>query len=312
MDKNIQKGLLPNGLRDSLSPEAFQEREIVSSMMKVFDEYGYDSVRPPLLEFEESLLKGPGGALGDQMFRLMDPISHKMMAIRADITPQISRIASTRLKGSARPLRLSYSGPVLTVSGSELRPDREITQVGIELIGSKSLKADAEIITVTAAALKLVGLEEISFDLSLPQLVPQICESLKFEPAIISDIREILNRKDEGSINSLEYLDNESKKMLTGLLRASGYAEIAIQEIGKLSLPPEVNSIILELEKLIENIRNISPDLNLTLDPVEFRGAKYHTGVSFTIFFEKFSLRIGTWGPLSTIWRNCNWFNFIC
>jgi ATP phosphoribosyltransferase regulatory subunit len=48
-------------------------------------------------------------------FPLMDPVSQRMMGLRPDITPQVPRIAASRLKNSPRPLRLSYAGQVVRV-----------------------------------------------------------------------------------------------------------------------------------------------------------------------------------------------------
>ena len=82
--------------------------------------FGYQRVKPPLLEFEDSLLAGSGAAVAEQTFRLMDPDSQRMMGLRADTTPQVARIATTRLAGAPRPLRLSYAGQCLRVRGSQL------------------------------------------------------------------------------------------------------------------------------------------------------------------------------------------------
>ena len=60
------------------------------------------AVEPPLLEFEDTLLAGSGVAVADQTFRLMDPDSQRMMGLRADTTPQVARIATTRLGGAPR------------------------------------------------------------------------------------------------------------------------------------------------------------------------------------------------------------------
>ena len=95
------------------------------------------------MEFEEGLLSGTGVALAPQTFRLMDPISQRMMGIRADITPQIARVALSRLRTWPRPLRLSYAGEVLRVRGSQLLPGRQLYQVGAEIIGSEMPSADA-------------------------------------------------------------------------------------------------------------------------------------------------------------------------
>ena len=136
MDNSYNKGLLPTGLQDGLAPAAAHEARVIEGLLSGFAAYGYERVKPPLIEFEEGLLAGPGAALAPQLFRLMDPVSQRMMAIRADMTPQIGRIASTRLTGLARPLRLCYAGQVLRVKGNQLRPERQFAQAGAELIGA--------------------------------------------------------------------------------------------------------------------------------------------------------------------------------
>ena len=65
----------------------------------------------------------------------MDPISHKMMALRADMTAQIARISGTRLSHMPRPLRLAYAGEVMRVAPDVLNPERQLVQAGAELIG---------------------------------------------------------------------------------------------------------------------------------------------------------------------------------
>jgi len=166
--------LLPSGFRDVLPPEAEAEALAVETLMGVFAAHGYQRVKPPLLEFEEGFLSGAGGALAEYTFRLMDPLSHRMMALRSDTTPQVARIAATRLADAPRPLRLSYAGQCLRVRGSQLSPDRQIARAGIELIGADSPAADAELVLVAAEALAALGLAEVSFDLTLPPFIPAL------------------------------------------------------------------------------------------------------------------------------------------
>src|SRR3546814_5883986 len=94
------------------------------------------------------LLTGAGTAVASQTFRLMDPVSPRMMGLRADMTPQVARIATTRLKKAPRPLRLCYGGQVLQVRGSQSRPERQFAQAGIELIGAPEGAGDAEEVVV--------------------------------------------------------------------------------------------------------------------------------------------------------------------
>src|SRR5690606_2076900 len=105
--------LLPPGMRDILPPDGAHAADIVERLRASFARWGYRWVKPPLIEYETSLLNGAGAAMSSETFRLMDPVSQRMMGLRADITLQVARIAATRLRNEPRPLRLSYYGDVL-------------------------------------------------------------------------------------------------------------------------------------------------------------------------------------------------------
>src|SRR5260370_34645931 len=148
MNDAPHSALLPAGLYDLLPPEAEIEAAVTARLMGVLGAYGYERVKPPLVEFEETLLSGAGAAMASDTFRTMDPISHRMIGMRADITPQVARIATTRLASRPRPLRLSYAGQVLRVRGSQMRPERQVGQAGAQLNGAQGPAADGEAIAV--------------------------------------------------------------------------------------------------------------------------------------------------------------------
>ncbi len=187
--------LLPAGLRDLLPPDAQTEAASVEALMAVFASHGYARVKPPLLEYEETLLAGAGAALADQVFRIMDPDSHRMMAVRADITPQIARIAASRLAGSPRPLRLSYAGQCIRTR-AQRDSDRQVAQAGIELIGHDSAEADAEAMLVAAEALAALGLPRLSLDLTLPTFAPALLDDAGVTGPRRQALSRALDRKD--------------------------------------------------------------------------------------------------------------------
>jgi len=195
--------LLPAGLYDLLPPDAEIEAEVTGRLMGVLAAHGYERVKPPLVEFEESLLSGPGTAMTSDTFRTMDPISHRMIGVRADMTPQIARIAATRLAHRARPLRLSYAGQVLRVKGSEMRPERQVGQAGAELIGAEGPAADVEAIAVAGEALATVGVPHLSVDITLPTLVPAIAEAYRITGERAAALRAALDHKDAAAVAGL-------------------------------------------------------------------------------------------------------------
>src|SRR5690349_11064529 len=226
--------LLPAGLRDLLPPDAETEAASVETLMNVFASFGYQRVKPPLLEFEDSLLAGSGAAVAEQTFRLMDPDSQRMMGLRADTTPQVARIATTRLAGAPRPLRLSYAGQCLRVRGNQLAPDRQVTQAGIELIGHDSPEADAETVLVAAEAVAAVGLTRASFDLTLPMLVPSLLDDAGITgPARVS-LARALDRKDAAAVARH---GGVLAPVLTDLLMAAGPADRALAALADAKLP---------------------------------------------------------------------------
>jgi ATP phosphoribosyltransferase regulatory subunit len=281
MAEKATNALLPAGLRDVLPPEAAHEARVVEALLAQFAAHGYERVRPPLVEFEESLLAGSGAAMASQTFRLMDPVSQRMMGVRADITLQIARIAATRLAGAPRPLRLSYAGEVLRVRGSQLVPERQLCQVGVELIGAASAEADAEVISMAAEALGAFGVNNLSADLTSPRLVPALVSALGLETGGGGDLRDALDHKDAARVAAAA---GSHARLFGALLAAAGPADQALAALQKLDLPRPVKAEANHLAEVVRLVRAAIPALDLTIDPVENRGFEYHTGVSFSLF----------------------------
>lgn len=281
---NDHRGLLPAGLADLLPPEAARETRAIDVAIERFAAFGYERVKPPLVEFEESLLGGPGAALAPQTFRLMDPVSQRMMGVRPDMTVQVARIAVTRLKHEPRPLRLSYGGNVIRVRGSALKPERQFAQVGTELIGVDSAEADAEAVLLAVDALRAVGVAELSVDLNLPTLVAAVGAGLELPADTLRRARRALDRKDEGGIAKALGENKKAADLLIGLLRAAGPAERGITRLSALRLPAASTTEAARLAEVVRLVRSAEEDLPMTLDPVEYRGLEYQTGVSFSVF----------------------------
>ncbi|MCA8928570.1 MAG: ATP phosphoribosyltransferase regulatory subunit [Alphaproteobacteria bacterium] len=285
--------LLPSGLRDTLPPEAEHEAFVTESLLSRFRQNGYRQVSTPLVEFEASLLTGPGAAMVDKTFRLVDPVSQRTMAVRADITPQIARIAATRLSGWPRPLRLCYNGTVLRVTGDQLRADRQFRQAGLELIGCESVAADAEAITVAVEALTALGVKGLTVDLSLPVLAPALLPALVAGDAVSHDLREALNRKDQASV---ERLTGTAAPLLAAVMATAGPAAAALKALKALDLPAAAREALAPAEALLPLLAESLPDLEVTLDPVEHRGFEYHSGISFSLFARGLNGELGRGG----------------
>jgi ATP phosphoribosyltransferase regulatory subunit len=280
---NNHRGLLPAGLADLLPPDAAREARAIDTAIERFAAFGYERVKPPLVEFEESLLGGPGAALASQTFRLMDPVSQRMMGVRPDMTVQVARIAVTRLKHEPRPLRLSYGGNVIRVRGNALKPERQFAQVGCELLGVDTAEADAEAVLLTVDALRAIGVAALTVDLNLPTLVAAVAAGLKLAPEPARRLRRALDGKDEAAV-AKALPDKKATELFVGLLRAAGPAGTAIAQLKKLKLPAAAAAEAARLAEVVTLLGTADPELPLTLDAVDYRGLEYQTGVSFSVF----------------------------
>ncbi|MGB8181060.1 MAG: ATP phosphoribosyltransferase regulatory subunit [Stellaceae bacterium] len=297
MNETLHKALLPEGLRDLLPPDAGIEAEVVSRLMEALASHGYERVKPPLAEFEDNLLSGAGAAMAKDTFRMMDPVSRRMIGVRADMTPQVARIAASRLKKAARPLRLCYAGQVLRVNGSQLRPERQVGQVGAELIGPSEVGADAEAILLAAEALGGLGVQGLSIDLTLPTLVPAICHAAKLTPEQVDAVRRALDHKDAAALRKAA---GTAAASLGELLKAAGAAEKSLAKLSGLDLPKAAATERARLGDVMARVTRADPSLVMTVDPVENRGFEYHTGVSFTVFAKSVRGELGRGGRYRT------------
>jgi ATP phosphoribosyltransferase regulatory subunit len=297
MTDHAEKGLLPAGLEDVLPPHAAHESAVVERLIACFQGQGYDRVKPPLLEFEEALLAGAGAAVAGQTFRLMDPVSQRMMGLRADMTPQVARIAASRLKNAPRPLRLCYGGQVLQVRGSQLRPERQFAQAGVELIGATDVTGDAEVVVLAIEALTAVGVAGLSVDLNLPPLVAALAGELGLAPELVAELRLALDRKDAAAVRDLA---GGEAPIFLELLRAAGPADKALAALSAMSLSPAAAAEVQRLAEVVALIRRAVPEARLTVDPVEHRGFEYQTGISFILFAKGVRGELGRGGRYET------------
>lgn len=285
-DKN--PNLLPSGLYDLLPPDARKESAAVAQLIAAFESFGYAQVTPPLIEFETSLLSGRGASLSEQTFRLMDPLSQRMLGVRADMTMQVARIASTRMNTAPRPLRLCYAGQILQIKPEALQNERQLTQAGIELIGTDSLNADVEVMMIAAKALSALGIEGISLDINLPGLLATLCPEAMTSPELQAKVRDAVSHRDTASIRKLPL---KQANVVAELIETAGTPEKCLKVMEKLKLAE-----VAALRTVIERLATTVPGVSVTIDPLEYRGFDYHQGISFSLFAKGLRHELGRGG----------------
>ena len=270
------RDLLPEGLEDRLPQATAAATRITRAIMDVLDAHGYDRVQPPSLEFETSLASRMAGISPRRMFRFVDPASLRTLAMRSDITPQVGRIAATRMAALPRPLRLAYAGQVVTIKGDGLDPTRERLQIGAELIGNDSVEAAAEMVAVAIEALQQTGATGLSVDFTLPDLVDTLAAGpLPLPEGAVAEVRRDLDDKDAGA------LVEAGGEAYLPLLHATGSFEAAIEKLAALQVGGALDSRLAALRQIAARLGD---SVRITLDPTERHGFEYQSWFGFSVF----------------------------
>jgi len=293
MKTDSDRDLLPEGLEDRLPPFAAAAARVTRAVVDVLDAHGFDRVQPPSIEFEKSLASRMSGISSRKMFRFVDPLSLRMMALRSDITPQVGRIAATGLARAARPLRLCYAGQVVSIKGDGLDPTRERLQLGAELIGSDSVAAAEEIVAVAIEALRAAGATGISVDFTLPDLVDTLAaQALPLADDTIEAVRDLLDAKDAGGLASL------GATAYLPFIEAAGPVGPAL---AKLRAIEGAKALDTRLEAIEAIAAAIGDRVTLTLDPTERHGFEYQRWIGFSLFGRGLSGEIGRGGSYTIV-----------
>src|SRR3546814_8001951 len=88
----MSKCVLSESLADILPVESRRIEELRRKLLDLYRTYGFELVAPPLVEYLDALLSGTGSDLNLRTCKLVDQLSGRTLGVRADITPQISRI----------------------------------------------------------------------------------------------------------------------------------------------------------------------------------------------------------------------------
>ncbi len=281
---------LPRGVSDFLPEAAAKICSIESRLLRVFDLWGFRRIITPRLEYEDVLAAGMGDELKGKTYRFDDRQSGRLLALPPDITPQIARIAATRMAAFPLPHRISYSDRVLRQTEIQVGRSREIFQTGVELIGLDSPEADAEMIVMAIEAMKSLGLDNFTVDLGQVEFCQGVfmASGLNGEP--LRQLREAVSRKDSSAVASLlkeHPVSSDSSRELSALPRLFGGRNV-LKKAQEIASNPRSLAALENLRQVLEilDIHGVT-DL-LSIDLGETRGLDYHSGITFEGFVSGF------------------------
>ena len=275
--------LLPEYIQDMLPDEAWRIETMRSKVIELLRLSGYQLVSPPMLEYAESLQINDSHDMDVRTFKLVDQLSGRTMALRADITPQVARI-DAHLLNCKGVTRLCYAGSVLHTQPAGLMRTREPLQIGAELYGHSGLESDLEVQRLLLQSLALIGVEGVHLDLGHVGVFRSLVVSAEIDSDLEARLFTALQLKDVPSLRDLvSALPAQVQASLLALPQLYGNTEDVLKRARKL-LPNNaaVQAALNELEQAATQLGPLAHSIGIDL--AELRGYHYHSGMVFAAY----------------------------
>lgn len=284
MQQNIW--FTPDGLEDLLPDEAKKLECYRRQLLDGFELSGYDLVLPPIAEFTDSLLTGKGRHLAVDTCRFTDQESGKMMGVRADMTPQVARIASNRIKQKGIQ-RLCYVGEVLKTRNNRAKGSRSPIEVGAELFGHSGVESDIEVIELMVSSLNGIGLNDLTLSLGHVSVVDTLMNQVGLSDTQQETMVDILLRKSipeyDDFVATLS-LSPALTEAFKALLTLCGNADDVMAKMDVLAnVSSDMAEHLVHFKAVLSHFAAFE-DLTIHVDLADIRGYQYHTGMIFSCY----------------------------
>jgi ATP phosphoribosyltransferase regulatory subunit len=279
----------PSGTRDVLPDELRELRSITRRLQDVFEAAGYGEIYTPALEHESELARG--GAPGTPAYRLFDEHGG-VLALRADMTIPIARVAATRYATAEPPLRFCYFAHVYRPVRPQRGQAREFLQAGIELLGKPAPEGTVEALTVLCDALDAAGLRDYRIGLGDAALYPFLLDALNVPEDARERIVDALVARDfvalEGHVRALD-LDARDRETLITVPQRRGGPEVLRDA------PEAASGVLGRLRAFYEGLPK-GVAARVIFDLGLLRSPGYYTGAVFEVYDPAVGVPIGGGG----------------
>ena len=273
----------PRGTRDYYAQEQQLRKYIRQTLETVFEQYGYEEAETPVLNYYETLAqKYAGGAeILKEVYRLSDQ-GERQLALRYDLTIPFARLVGTNPQLSSFYRRYEI-GKVFRDGPVKAGRLREFTQCDVDMVGVKSILAEAELMAMAVDLFQRLDLEVV-INYNHRQLLENILKEAGIQAECYSEV-----------ILSLDKLDKIGQTAVAEELNQKGFTYPVIESIfARLHQVALDNRVEItgseELQELQSYLKSLGIEENTQFNPALARGLDIYTGTVFEVFLKNSSI----------------------
>ncbi len=293
------RSLIPIGTATLLPHTAQSVRRLEDQLLAHLSTWGYQEIILPTFEYLDVLAVGLAPEILEKCYKFADWASGRILVLRPDATAQIARMVAMGVGGEALPLRFSYRTTVFRYEPEHRGRDREVFQVGFELIGNDSPQSDAEVVTLLSGLLERIGLPEWKISLGHVGFFKVLLAQSGLSPGGRKQAEVAAAHKDLPRLEQILDTERLPRSMVRDILQVPercGRDEVL--EWGK-RIAGKNSQLLKPLKRLAQVYRQLKTtgvQDHILLDLGEFRGFDYYDGVVFDVFTSAFGSEIGGGG----------------
>ena len=290
----------PSGFRDILADEAARREAAAFDVQQLLSKNGYVPVETPTLEIMDVM--NAGGRVPGTPFKLFDSRGD-LLALRPDVTLQIARMCATRLAGQPGPFRFRYQERVFReAEGRPQAEAREMTQVGVELIGEAGPSADAEVIALLAESLEQIGVGDFRISVATVGVLRALLAGCGADEAWKSGVLSAYHASNFVKLDELTGPGAQKAgvapvfaQAIRALANVRGGRE-AVARVRDLVAPLGCQDGLADLEQTLEQLDEKGLADRIFVDFSVMSSFDYYTGIVFVAFAPALGAPLGSGG----------------
>jgi len=275
----------PEGVQDILFEECYIKRNLEEKIRKLFRSYGYFEIETPSIEFYDVFCSDQDQIPQEVMFKFFDQ-QGRILVLRPDITIPVARVTATKYKDLDQPLRFFYIDKTYRYNELGGGKQKEITQAGVEIMGSAAPESDAEVIATAISAMQAAGVENFQLDIGQVEFFKGLMEETGLSPQDSEQLRVLIDRKDYLAIEELvrnHSMRDDLKGLILNLPSLFGSIDV-IEKVEKVTVNERSLRALSNLREVIEILEAYGLGRYISVDLGMLQSLDYYTGIIFRGF----------------------------
>ena len=275
----------PEGVRDIYGQEYARKLSVQALIHEKLGSYGYQDIQTPTFEFFDVFSREIGTTPSRELYKFFDKEGNTLV-LRPDFTPSMARCAAKYFMDDPVPIRFCYLGNTFTNTSSLRGQLKEVTQMGAELIGDSSARADAELLALVIEALLNAGLKQFQISVGQVEYFKGICDDAGLDEDTELVLREYISNKNLFGAESLlmeKCISERHRNVLLRITEMFGGIDF-LAEAKALAGNKRSEQAIHRLEEVFEVLKLYGLENYVSFDLGMLSKYQYYTGIIFKAY----------------------------